>query len=218
MSALFLTQRGIFLLILVITDFILYFIPIFLSCLIPNFLITLIWFFPSIYQLYSFIFTIKECDIRIRIYLFFTSPIIILLYIPTCIVLYIGYIILITLICPFITIIQRPEYSFHSLSLVATALINLTQFTSDEVLIDSLISKPFNEVRCFTRNCWNFHSINISEKFLQYKSWVNEFIFFRLINLFDLFKLFLIYSTFLVPYIVIFNVFSSFNPPNKWDH
>ncbi len=204
MSTLYLTQRIIFLLILIIIDFIIYFIPICILCLIPNFIITLIWFFPSIHQLYSFIFIIKECDLRIRIYLFLISPIIIILYIPICIGLYIGYSILITLISPLITVIQRPEYSFHSLSSVA-ALINLTQFSSVELLTDSLILKPFKEVIYFTRNCWNFHSIKISEKILQYKSCLVEFIFLKFIYLFDLFIIFLIHFSLIIPYINIHN-------------
>ncbi len=130
MSTLYLTQRIIFLLILIIIDFIIYFIPICILCLIPNFLITLFWFFPSIHQLYSLIFTKKECDLRIRIYLFSISPMIIILYVPICIGTYIGYSVLITLIFPLITVIRRPEYSFHSLS-SAAALINFILFPSD---------------------------------------------------------------------------------------
>src|SRR5688572_18433514 len=99
MPALLLNLKIIFLLFLIIIEFVIYFVP----CLIPNFISTLIWFIPSIYQLYSFIFTTKKYELRIRIYLFLISPIIVILYVPICILLYIGYSTFITLICPIMT-------------------------------------------------------------------------------------------------------------------
>src|SRR5438034_9666343 len=102
-------RNSISIIIIIILDFIIYFLPICLSVLIPNLFVTLILYFPSIYQLYSFVFTAKECDLRIRIYLFLFSPVIIILYIPCCIITFIGFVIFITLINPIITITRRPE-------------------------------------------------------------------------------------------------------------
>src|SRR2546430_2726728 len=101
--------------ILILVDSILYFIPIFTLCLISNFVITLIWYFPSIYQLYSFIFAEKDFDLRIRIYSFIFSPLIIVLYIPFCVVVFIGYSIFLNLIYRLIIVLLRPEYSLDSL-------------------------------------------------------------------------------------------------------
>src|ERR1044072_1881930 len=148
MFSLLLMLKRFFLFILIMIDFSLYFIPIFLLCFIPNFLITLIWFFPSIFQLCSFILINKEWDLRIKIYLFLISPIIILLYLLIGIGTYVYYRILITLIFPLITIIQRPEYSLHSLSSIAT-LISLTRLASNESLPDSSWLKLFEEVGTF---------------------------------------------------------------------
>src|SRR6266498_116413 len=102
--------KFVFLPTLILLELILNFIPIYILCLIPNLITTLIWYIPSIYQLYNFIFTKSELDLRISIYLFLLSPVIIILYIPTCILLFIGYSIFIGLIVPIITIIKRPEY------------------------------------------------------------------------------------------------------------
>src|ERR1043165_5574849 len=145
MFGLLLMGKPVLLLILVLIDFALYFIPICILCLIPNLLITLIWFVPSIYRLYSLIFAKKEWDLRIRISLFFVSPVIIVSFIPICIGTCIGYSIRITLIFPLMTVIQRPEYPFHSLSSTA-AFIHLTRFASDGRLMDSLVSAPFKDV------------------------------------------------------------------------
>src|SRR5688572_25374614 len=119
----------------------------------------------------------------------------IILYFPICIGIYIGYSVLIALIFPLMTAIRRPEYPFHSLSLVA-ALIKLIPFVNDELLIDSSISKPFKQFISFTSN-WNYHSMRISEKIHQCKSRVTEFIFFNFIKLVDLLILFPIYFLFI---------------------
>src|SRR3954462_4268757 len=97
------------LLILIFLEFI-YLLPIYMLSLIINFIITLIWYFPSIYQLYSFIFTAKEYNLKIRIYLLLLSPIIIILYIPIIIICFIEYGIFLSLINPLMAIIQRPDY------------------------------------------------------------------------------------------------------------
>src|SRR5436305_6112409 len=86
--------RFVFFAILILLDFIIYFIPVLTLCLIPNLFTTLFWFFPSIYQTYSYIFTTRKYDLRIKIYLFLLSPIIIICYIPIFILLSIGYSIL----------------------------------------------------------------------------------------------------------------------------
>src|SRR5436190_16207219 len=96
--------------IIIFIDFTIYFLPVCLLVLILNTFTTLIWYFHSIYQLYSFIFTEKTHDSRIRIYLLLFSPIIIVLYIPFCIIIFIGFSIFITLINPIIIFTRRPDY------------------------------------------------------------------------------------------------------------
>src|SRR2546430_10338807 len=108
--------RFAFLVVLTCLDFIIYLLPMHMFGLIINFIIALIWYLPSIYQLFSFIFTEKEYDLRIRIYLLLFSPIIIILYIPFFVIYSIGYGIFFSLINPLITIIQRTGYPLYSLS------------------------------------------------------------------------------------------------------
>src|ERR1700742_1516331 len=107
------------LLILILLEFI-YLLPVYVLSLIVNFILTLIWYFPSIYQLYSFIFTAKEYDLKIRIYLLLFSPIIIILYIPIIVIYFIGYGIFLSSVNPLIAIIQRPDYPLYSLSLTVS--------------------------------------------------------------------------------------------------
>src|SRR5690242_18223139 len=92
----------VFLVILILLDFT-HLLPIYVLSLIINLIITLIWYLPLIYQLYSFIFTTKEYDLRIKIYLFLSSPIIIALYVPLFIIYSVGYGIFFSLINPLIT-------------------------------------------------------------------------------------------------------------------
>src|SRR2546429_5605835 len=136
MFILFLISRIICLPILAIIDFILYHITIFMLFLITNFITTLIWYFPSIYQLYSFIFTEKEIDLRIRIYLFLFSPLIIISYIPFCIIVFIGYGIFVTLINQLVIIFLRPEYPLYSLSSTAALIYFICRYCHDDYPIE----------------------------------------------------------------------------------
>src|SRR5581483_5249053 len=112
--------RFVYLSILILLDFIIYFIPILMLCLIPNLFITLFWFLPSSYQIYFYICTKKKYEsLRIKIYSLLLFPIIIILYVPICILLSIGYGIFITLGTSLLTIKERPEYPFHLLSSTA---------------------------------------------------------------------------------------------------
>src|SRR5436190_5105820 len=95
--------KFVFLVILILLDFIIYLLPIYTLSLIINFVITLIWYLPSIYQLYSFIYTTKEYDLRIKIYLILSSPLIIALYIPLFIIYSVGCEIFFSLMNPLIT-------------------------------------------------------------------------------------------------------------------
>src|SRR5436190_14942934 len=158
--------RFICLLILITIDSIFYFIPIYILCLISNIITTLIWYFPSIYQLYSFIFTEKDFNLRLKIYLFVFSPVIIILYIPICVVIFIVYGIFVNFIYRLIIILLRPEYPIYSLSLTAELIhliyqCNLEDDLDDELLDDSLILDVFKQSAQFMKNCWNFNSIKI---------------------------------------------------------
>src|ERR1051325_7129146 len=105
--------------ILIVLDFIIYFLPILtLCCLIPNLLLTYV---SSILHIYSCIFENKY-DLKIRIYLFLSFPIIIILYIAIFTSLFIGFSIFMTLIDPLITTMARPEYPFYSLSSTAAII------------------------------------------------------------------------------------------------
>src|SRR6266542_5386350 len=143
--------KFIFLVFLIFLDFILYLLPTYILSLTLNVFITLIWYFPSIYQFYSFIFTAKEYDLRVRIYLLLFSPIIFILYIPFFIIYSIVYGIFFSLINPLITIMQRPEYPLYSLSLTA-AIIHLiykyilSDYSIKEILIDSLVLEKIKDV------------------------------------------------------------------------
>ena len=147
MSVPSLTWKTIYFPILIIIDTILYLIPIFTLCIIPNFIITLIWYLPSIYQLYFV--TEKEFDLRIRIYLFIFLSLIIVSYIQLCVIIFIGYGIFITLIYRLFIIFLRPEYPLYSLSLTAASICLIYQYfynnsitnpiTINELLINSLL-------------------------------------------------------------------------------
>jgi hypothetical protein len=200
--------KFIFLLILILLEFIIYFVPVLLLCLIPNLFMSLFWLFPSIYQLYLYIFTEKKCDLRIRIYLFLISPIFIILYVPSFILLSIGYSILITLVLPFLTVMTRPEYSFNSLSSIAAIFYLIYQVvfhnSGYRLSKESPIIKPFNDVLNFTKSCFNFHSMEIEEKI--HESYVYEFIFFKFITLYDSIIILIIFILIILPYIFMFTL------------
>ncbi len=202
--------KYVFLLILIFIDFIIYFLPVCILCLIPNLIFTLIWYFPSMYQLYSFIFTSKEYELRERIYLFLVSPIIVFLYIPSCIILFIEYSIFVTLISPLVTMMKRPEYPPHSLSSIALLVYSTYQHICDnddeEFFMDIQIFKPFHEVIHFTRNWLHFNSNEISKKILQCKFYINEMKFYKFLTILDSFTLFLIFIFIMIPYLIIMNV------------
>src|SRR5436305_10261290 len=88
---------------LILFDFIIY-LPHNLLSLIIKLITTFIWYFPTIYRLYSFIFTAKEYDLRTRIYLFIFSPIIVTLYIPFFVIYSIWHFILFLFVIPLIVI------------------------------------------------------------------------------------------------------------------
>lgn len=191
-------RNSISIIIIIILDFIIYILPVCLLVLIPNLFISLIWYLPSIYQLYSFIFTTKEEKFRIRIYLFILSPIIIILYIPCCIITFIAYIIFITIINPIVTIARRPEYPFYLISSTAAiARLIYQQFCehSDDknLLIDSLIFKPINDSIEFSKECWNFHSSKFPEKKVNIGVIIMSLIILLLVFLFDLITIFIAY-------------------------
>src|SRR4051794_10119299 len=204
--------RFYFLATLIFLEFILNFIPIYILFLITNLMTTLIWYIPSIYQLYIFIFTANEFDLRIRVYLFFFSPMIIILYIPICTLLFVGYSIFITLVVPLATIMERPEYPVYSLSSM-TALIRIIYkcFCSNDsiygLLTDSLLFRPFKNAMFFTKHFWLFNSMNVSEKIRRYKLFVCQLIVRKLINLLDLFILILTFTLIIIPYSYIFGSF-----------
>lgn len=205
--------RIIFFSIFVIIDSIIYFIPIFTLCLIPNFVITIIWYLPSIYQLYSFIFTKKKVDLRIKIYLFLLSPLIIILYIPLCIIIFIGYSINITLIRRLITIFLRPEYPISSFSSTVSLIYLIYQYFYDDEeendenaisLKESIIIETFIQIIKFIKECWNFNSIKISKKIQKYKIKIFEITFYKLINFIDFFTIII----FLIIIIIFWIIFS----------
>src|ERR1051325_10983475 len=193
--------KFVFLVILILLDFIIYLLPIYTLSLIINFILTLIWYLPSIYQLYSFIFTTKEYDLRIKIYLLlFFSPIIIALYIPLFIIHSVGYGIFFSLINPLITIVQRHEYPLSSLSLMA-AIVQLSykyifSYSIEEILIDSLIIGRIKEVVHFTKHYWRFHFVKFPEKIKQCKP-----LFFTSIFLLDWIIILSIFIVIIVPQI-----------------
>jgi hypothetical protein len=189
------------LIIMIVIEFI-YLSPIYLLSLMINFIITLIWYFPSIYQFYSFIFTAKEYNLRIRIYLLILSPIIIILYIPMNVIYLIGYGIFLSLINPLMTIIQRPDYPLYTLSLTA-AIAHLIykyviDYYNDEFLTDVLILEKIKFIY-FVKKWWNFNSVKFLEKIEQTKSYGNELIFFKLVNILDIIAFFFIM---IIPYII----------------
>jgi hypothetical protein len=202
-------RNSISIIIIVLIDFIIYLLPVCLLVLIPNLFISLIWYLPSIYQLYSFIFTTKEFDLRIRTYLFILSPIIIILYIPCCIITFISFIIFITLINPIMVIARRPEYPFYLLSSTAAIVRLIYQLFfehSDDygLFIDSLIFKPINESIEFSKECWKFHSSKLPDK-----SSLNPgvllilLMLILLIFLFDLITIFIAYILIILFYLTI---------------
>jgi hypothetical protein len=138
------------LVILIFLDFI-YLLPTYALGLAINFIITLIWYFPTIYQLYSFIFMAKEYYLRIRIYLLLFSPIVIISYIPYFLIYSIGYCIFISLINPLIAIIRRPEYPLYPLSstaAIAHIIYNYEcEYSIEELLISTIFSVRIKEVR-----------------------------------------------------------------------
>src|SRR6266542_4492033 len=193
-----------FILILIFLECIIYLLPIYILSLILNIFITLIWHFPLIYQFYSFIFTAKEYNLRVRIYLLLFSPIIIILYIPLFIIYFIWYGIFFSLINPLITIIQRPEYPLYSLSFTAAIMhliykYILSGWPVEEILIDSLVFEKIKDVTHFTKQYWHFHSIKFSEKIKQPLPYV-----YKLISLFfyilDFSIIFLIFIMIIIPY------------------
>ncbi|CAB4391034.1 unnamed protein product [Rhizophagus irregularis] len=96
----------------------------------------------------------------------------------------------------------RPEYSFSSLSSIA-AIFYLIFYKSDyQVLEESPILKPFNEVLEFTKFCFNLHSIKLTED--SYKSYIYEFIFSKIIILYDSIIILIIYVLIILPYILVF--------------
>src|ERR1051325_4927850 len=133
--------------ILILLDFIIYLSPSILS-LIIKLITTLIWYFPSIYQLYSFIFT-REYDLKARIYLLIYSPIIIILYIPFFVIYSIGHFILFLFIIPLIVIIRRPGYPLYSISLTAaiayTIYNQIYDCSIEGLLIDPLIREKIRD-------------------------------------------------------------------------
>jgi hypothetical protein len=189
------------LIIMIVFEFI-YLLPMYLLSLIINFIITLIWYFPSIYQFYSFIFIAKEYNLRIRIYLLILSPIIIILYIPIIVIYLIGYGIFFSLINPLMTIIQRPDYPLYTLSLTAAIAHLIYKYICDyhnyEFLIDFLILEKIKVVY-FIKKCWNFNSVKFLEKIEQIKSYGCELIFFKLIHILDITAFFFIM---IIPYII----------------
>ena len=215
MSVPSLTWKIIYFPILIIIDTILYLIPIFTLCIIPNFIITLIWYLPSICQLYSFIITEKEFDLRIRIYLFIFSPLIIVSYIQLCVIIFIGYGIFITLIYRLFLIFLRPEYPLYSLSLTAASICLIYQYfynnsinpiTINELLINSLLYEIFEQISQFIKNCWNFNKIKFSkkiQKIQKYKLFIIEFIFLKLIIFIDSITITLFLTFFIGPFIMI---------------
>lgn len=191
--------------ILIPLDFI-YLIPIYILSLIINLIITLVWYFPSIYQLYSFIFTEKEYDLRIRIYLFLLSPIIIILYIPFSIICSIGYCIFISLVNPLIIIIQRSEYPLYSLSLTAAIIRLIYKYTSDysneDNLTDSLVLERIREIMLFIKNYWYFNSVKISKRIKLHDSYICKFMIIKSIWILDLITIISIIIL-ILPYIIL---------------
>lgn len=186
--------RFVSLAILIFLDFIIFLMPTYILSLIINFLIILIWYFPSLYQLYSFIFTTKEYDSKMRIYLLLISLIIIVLYIPFFTIYSIGYAIFFSLINPLITIIQRPGYPLYSLSPTA-AIIHLIykyiyNHSIEEFLLDFLLLEKIKEVK---QHC-HFHPLKFPEIIKQFKS-----IFIIL----DFFIIFLILIIIIIPDLII---------------
>jgi len=186
---------------------ILYFLLlVYISSLIINFIITLIWYFPSIYQLYLFIFIEKEYDLRIRIYLLLISPIIIVLYIPFFIIYSIGYAIFFSLINPLIIIVKRPGYPLYSLSSTVALILLIYKYVCDypneENFTDFSVLERINELTLFTKQYWYFHSVKISEKIERHKLYVCEFMILKLIILLDFITIFFIIMM-ILPYIII---------------
>jgi hypothetical protein len=199
---------------LFIIDFALYFMPICIF-LISNIITTLIWYFPSIYQLYSFIFTEKVIDLRIRIYLLLFSPLIIVLYIPICVIVFIGYSTFFILIYRLIIAFIRPEYPLYSLSLTAALFHIIYKYYHEslsigELLNYSLIFEVYKQKVEFTRNFWNFNSIKISKKIqYYYKIFIIKWIILKLITFIDLNVIFLIYLLIIIPYVTIMKLIST---------
>ena len=199
----------IFLVFLIFLDCIIYLLPTYILSLALNFFVTLIWYLPSIYQFYSFVFTTNEYDLRVRIYLLLFSPIIIILYIPFFITYSIGYGIFFSLVNPLITIIQRPEYPFYSLSLTAAIMHLIYKYILsgcpvEEILIDSLILEKIKDVTHFTKRYWHFHSIKFSEKIKHPKLYVCKLISLLISYILDFSIIFLILIMIIVPYIIMF--------------
>jgi hypothetical protein len=198
---------------LILLDFI-YLLPTYMFGLVINFIIMLIWYFPSIYQLYLFISTAKGYDLRIRIYLLFFSPIIIVLYILFFVIYYIGYSVFISLINPLITIIQRPEYPLYSISSTAAIACLFYKYkfgySIKEFLLGTIFSEKIDEITHFVKECWNFNSLNFQEKIKQSKSHIFESIFYTIINILDLFiitTIFIIIIMINMPYAFIIALF-----------
>jgi hypothetical protein len=192
--------------ILILLEFI-FLLPIYVLSLIVNFIITLIWLFPSIYQLYLFIFTAKEYSLRIRIYLLLLSPIIIILYIPIIVICFIGYGIFLSLVNPLMTFTQRPDYPLNSLSLTVANAHLIYKYIKrdyyvDEFLIDTLILEKIKEVIHFVKKCWNFNSAKFLEKIGQTKTHNCELIFIILIHILDLSIISTIFFIICIPYII----------------
>jgi len=193
--------------VLILLDFIIYSIPTCILILVPNLFTTFFWYLPSIYQFYSFIFTEKEYDLRIRIYSFLFSPLIIILYIPFCIMMLIGFNIFITLINPIIIVLQRSEYPFHSISLTAALLNHVHQYFGErsfnELLIDSPILGTLKVSIDFMKSYWHFNSLKVTERIRFHESSISEFIISKLINLSDILTISLIFISIIIPFIIM---------------
>lgn len=184
---------------LLMLDFLIYILPVLLLCLIPNIIISLLTYLPSIFQIYSHLFYIISNDLRKRIYLFLSFPIIVALYIPIYMFLIIGYCIFVTLIYPFVIIIKRPEYPYYSISSTAAIIYLIYQSISHnsdyQLLNDTPILKPFDNI-LFSKTYLNLDKLHIY-----------EFIFSIIVNILDIFLISLIFFMMITPLLFVVTLF-----------
>ncbi|RHZ88754.1 hypothetical protein Glove_21g276 [Diversispora epigaea] len=129
--------------ILILVDFIIYFLPVLFLCTLSNNFILITYFFDNIYYLYYLIFKNKYLGPNCKLILFLISPLPILFYFPIGILISICYTIWITLIYPITLHIKKPHEPYFKISSTAAVMSSSSQssFSKERNDMKKLIKK-----------------------------------------------------------------------------